>query len=71
MMYNVKDFSALLFIPHAECPVMASVEETRVVVKDVHDVVDNTNQKVSAIQHQMASAQRDLKDIKDKVGTRK
>ncbi|XP_031419094.1 mixed lineage kinase domain-like protein isoform X2 [Clupea harengus] len=48
---------------------MASVEETRVVVKDVHDVVDNTNQKVSAIQHQMASAQRDLRDIKDQVGT--
>ena len=50
---------------------MASVEETRAEVKDVHDVVDNTNQKVTSIQHQMASAQRDLKDIKDKVGTRK
>ncbi|XP_042559661.1 uncharacterized protein LOC122128848 [Clupea harengus] len=48
---------------------MASVEETRAEVKDVHDVVDNTNQKVTSIQHQMASAQRDLKVIKDKVGT--
>lgn len=49
----------------------AFISSVILLVEETKDVVDSTDCKVSALQDQMASTQRDVRDIKDAVGAGK